>query len=125
MTGPWISWRYSVPMLLLAVVLGIAIGVGYWVSIQNRGAAERSRLLASQVAQVTLQREKDDREHRRELDLFLKQMCVTDAEQNAVITSILKQSPLRVDPAVRARYDAAIMELLRLNERCTANLPPR
>lgn len=105
------QWRTTLPVLVLTVALVAAIAVGAIVGIQNRRIAE-ARTMDAIV-------------FRSQLKSFLRQLCIQDAEQGEVLSSILRQSPLRIDPAVRDRYDAAISRLNQLNARCTNQLPDR
>lgn len=105
------QWRTTLPVLVLTIALVAAIAVGAIVGIQNRRIAE-ARTMDAIV-------------FRSQLESFLRQLCIQDSEQGEVIAAILRQSPLRVDPAVRERYDAAITRLNELNARCTNQLPDR
>lgn len=118
----WVAaWRFSVPMLALTASLGVAIVFGYWAAIGNRDYAR-------QVAEINRERDMDARRSRRDIELFLRQMCVQDAGRAGVVIDVLQDSIRRVrgtpgSESRVARYEDAIRRLNDLNERCVSNLP--
>lgn len=118
----WIAaWKFSVPMLALTLSLAVAIVFGYWAAIGNREYAR-------QVAEINRERDMDARQGRRDIELFLRQMCVQDAGRAGVVIDVLNESIRRArgvagSEARVAQYKDAIRRLNELNERCVSNLP--